>query len=354
MRKFLMVLLMLMLVALMACTDEGAEEPQDNEEDVEDPVDEPEESEDPVEEETEPEFTYPLTGLEADEESTNRALAVMVNNHTKARPQTGLTKADMVYEFLAEGPITRLLAIYHSDIADYVGPVRSAREYYIETAKAQNAIYIYHGAANFIEEDLRNGWVDNLNGAYYDDDGFLFNRESFRQAPHNSYVYLPNAYEVAGQNNLEREFEHDSWQFYNQDELENVDGDTAQQVDLTYNKTYSVSYTYDSDNQVYTRFSDGVKTKDLNTEEPMQVANILIFETSHEVIDDVGRRAIDRESGGNGYLIQQGTIKEVEWQNVDGLMKPFIDGEEAKLVPGQTWVNVIPNSPGLEQSVTYE
>lgn len=79
----------------------------------------------------------------------------------------------------------RLLAfcIFQSQLPEAVGPVRSARSYYIETAKAHEALYIYHGAANFIEEDLRAGWVDNLNGAYYDDDGFLFKRNPSEE-PH--------------------------------------------------------------------------------------------------------------------------------------------------------------------------
>ncbi|MGP4074013.1 DUF3048 domain-containing protein [Piscibacillus sp. B03] len=350
MRKWIIILLVGLLTFLAACTEESNEEPEETEDPLEEPAEDPVEEEEQVEEE--PEFTYPLTGLATEEEPTNRALAVMVNNHNKARPQTGLVNADMVYEFLAEGPITRLLAIYHSDIPDIVGPVRSAREYYIETAKAHEAIYVYHGAANFIEEDLRAGWVDNINGAYYDNDQFLFKRESFRQAPHNSYVMLPNAYEIAERNNLEREVNHESWDFLSDDEL--VEGETANEVRIRYFDNLKVSYVYDQATERYTRYSDGVKTTDLNSEEALEVSNILVYETEHRVIDDALRRSIDRESGGNGYLIQKGKIKPIEWRNDDGLMKPYIDGEPAKLAPGKTWINVIPLSPGLDEGVTYE
>lgn len=347
-----------LVLLLAACSEEGQEEPVEDQEtepvtNPEAEESEPEELEEP-EEEPEPEFTYPLTGIGTDEKPTNRVLAVMINNHNRARPQTGLVKADMVYEFLAEGPISRFLALYHSDIPDVVGPVRSAREYYIETAKAHNALYVYHGAAAFLEVDLRAGWVDNLNGMYYDNDQFLFKRESFRRAPHNSYALLPNAYEVAARNNLDREMEHESWDFMTDEELENIEGEEAHQVNINYFDNLHVSYTYDPENEVYTRYSDGEKTADLNTEEPMQVSNILIYETEHRVIDDQLRRFIDLESGGNGYLVQKGKIKPIEWRNVDGLMKPFIDGEIAKLAPGKTWINVIPLSPGIEQAVTFE
>ncbi|MDK2599385.1 DUF3048 domain-containing protein [Bacillus stercoris] len=70
----------------------------------------------------------PLTGLEIEQKVTERRpVAVVVNNHPKARPQSGLSKADIVIEALAEGQITRFLAIFQSQMPETVGPVRSAR-----------------------------------------------------------------------------------------------------------------------------------------------------------------------------------------------------------------------------------
>ncbi|KHE67054.1 DUF3048 domain-containing protein, partial [Halobacillus sp. BBL2006] len=66
---------------------------------------------------------YPLTGEAADEAVDHRVIAAMVNNHTKARPQSGLSQADIVYEVLAEGQITRFLALFHSQIPDTIGPI---------------------------------------------------------------------------------------------------------------------------------------------------------------------------------------------------------------------------------------
>src|SRR5690625_6964046 len=74
----------------------------------------------------------------------------------------------------------------------------------------------------------------------------------------------------------------------------------------------------------------------------------------HEVIDKEGRRAIDLESGGNGYLIQKGKVKTVEWENSDGRIVPTKNGEEIGLVKGQTWINIIPTSSGLDNSVTID
>src|SRR5699024_7767282 len=81
---------------------------------------------------------------------TNRkAKAVMVSNSNGARPQTGLSQADIVFEMLAEGNVTRFMAIYQSEEPEIVGPVRSAREYFFTLADNYDALYIYSGAADF-------------------------------------------------------------------------------------------------------------------------------------------------------------------------------------------------------------
>ncbi|GAA0460236.1 DUF3048 domain-containing protein [Alkalibacillus silvisoli] len=348
MYKWLLTLGVALLLVLSACNGEDEEGLDEM------PEEDNTEEEQTEEEYVEPEFTYPLTGEAADQELNRRALAVQINNHRTARQQTGLIHADIIYEFLAEGDITRLVALYHSHIPEVVGPVRSARSYYIETAKAHDAIYVYHGAADFIEQDLRAGWVTNLNGAYYDDDQFFFKRVNFRNSPHNSYVMLENAYEVATRNNIEVEQDHDSLKFMSSPEVEDITGEEAESVDVSYASNTNVSYEFDENEGGYLRSSDGEQTVDYETDEPVVVENVLIYETSHRVIDDEGRRDIDIQSGGDGYLLQQGTIKEIEWQTVNDIMVPTIDGEEVELVPGQTWVNVVPQSPGLHEIVTYE
>src|SRR5690625_3183909 len=118
--------------------------------------------------------TFPFSGLETEGEVNQRAYAVMVNNHAQARPQTGLSKADIVFEMLTEGDITRFLAIYQSDIPEVVGPVRSAREYYFTLAENYDAIYVYHGAADFIDQKIQSRGIENLPGSIYDNDGHLF------------------------------------------------------------------------------------------------------------------------------------------------------------------------------------
>jgi len=98
MRKLVILLLLVFTVFTVACSKND-----DSEQVKEEPAE--------VEKETK---KYPFTGIETEEDVTNRAVAVMVSNQTQARPQTGLSKADIVFEMLTEGNITRFMAIYQS------------------------------------------------------------------------------------------------------------------------------------------------------------------------------------------------------------------------------------------------
>ncbi len=347
-KKLFYFLLLIMVVLLAACSDDDKQEAGDNET-KENAVEEKDQVQAP-----EKLNTFPLTGIKTDQKVNDRIVSVMVNNHTKARPQSGLSKADLVFEFLAEGQITRFLAMFQSEKPDVVGPVRSAREYYFEIADRYDALYIYHGAANFVNDMIKNRGIEHLNGSIYDNDGHLFKRESFRNAPHNSYLQFGAVYDVASQKGYEVTHPYEPLPFLSEDEAKNISGDAANHVEIVYSDNSPmeiVEYEYDETSEKYTRYSDQKKTVELNSEEPIQVDNIFIVETYHEVIDDAGRREIDITSGGNGYLIQKGKVQQVKWENRDGRIIPVKDGKPVEFVPGKTWVNVVPSSPGIGQSV---
>lgn len=295
---------------------------------------------------------YPLTGMKTNEEVTDRIISVMVNNHSKARPQSGLSKADIVFEILAEGNTTRFLALYQSEQPEVVGPVRSARQYYFDLASNYDALYVYHGAAKFVDEMILSRGIENLNGATYDNDENLFKREAFRKAPHNSYLQFAAVYPVAEEKGYDIIHTYESLPFLDEDEA--VEGDDTAHVVVAYPGRSSqnvVEYKYDAASELYTRYENQIKTVELDTEEAIAVDNVFIIETHHEVIDKEGRRSVDLESGGEAYLIQKGIVKKVKWENEQGRIIPTKDGKPVGFVPGKTWINIIPTNPGIEQSV---
>ncbi|MFG6150020.1 DUF3048 domain-containing protein [Halobacillus sp. B23F22_1] len=287
---------------------------------------------------------YPLTGEQTDERVDKRVIAVMVNNHTAARPQSGISKADIVYEFLAEGQITRLLALYQSDLPENIGPVRSARSYFYEIAAGFDALYTYHGAANFINKDIEESGIDYADGAKYDNDRELFKRTTDRQPPHNSYLLTSGLEQLLQSKGYATEMAIDPLPFSNENRDE---GSQVSEVTITYGPNETVTYTYDLEKEQYLRASDGEASVDKETNEQVALENVLIIHTSHEVVDDDGRRDIDLTSGGKGYLLQNGEQIDVEWKNKDGRILPYQDGELVPFKQGQTWVNVVPEEPGM-------
>lgn len=306
-----------------------------------------------VEVNDEAKYVYPLTGESADDEINKRPIAVMINNHPKARPQSGLQKADLVYEMLAEGDVTRFLAVYQSEEPERVGPVRSARDYYIELAKGLNSIYVCHGYSPDAKQLLDAGYIDNLNGLFYD--GTLFKRDKSRKAPHNSYITFTNIEKGAEEQSFDLEKQPKELSFLSEKEIKALEGEVATNVTVKYgSSTFDVTYKYDEAEKQYSRYSDGVQTADKDTDEPVALNNIVILEAPHEIVDSQGRRDIDFSSGGNAYLIQEGKWNTIQWQFIDNRITFVKDGKEAKLVPGKTWVNVIPDSPGLESNVIFQ
>jgi hypothetical protein len=298
--------------------------------------------EDIVKDDQELAFHYPLTGVKTAEEPSARAVAVVVNNHPKARPQSGLHQADLVYEVLAEGNVTRFLAIFESEQPENIGPVRSARDYFLELAKGYNSFFVAHGYSPEAKAMLDRGYIDNINGIQYD--GSLFKRADFRRAPHNSYITFDNIEKGAENNGYSLTEKPEGLRFFEEDQLEQLSGEEAKKAQISYGtSTFDVSYEYDAEADKYHRYSIGEETVDLDSKESVLLDNILIVEMNHQVVDNAGRKELNLTSGGSGYLLQRGMRNEVTWENVDGRILPFINGEEAKFVPGKTWINIVPS-----------
>lgn len=331
------IILLLTTLSACGCSKKQTAEPVDNVEEV-------------TGEDT---YQYPLTGLSSRNEVIGRAVAVVINNHPKARPQSGIEKADIVYELLSEGNVTRFLAIFQSERPERVGPVRSARDYYIELAKGYDSFFVAHGYSPNAYALLQSGYIDEINGMQYD--GNLFKRASDRQAPHNSYITFANIIKGGTQKGYDLETPPSSGVFLTEEEMGSLTGDMVSSVNINYSSsTFNVKYTYDQAINKFKRFSNGEQTVDHETGEPVLVDNLFIVETKHQVIDQEGRRTVDLTSGGSGYLFQMGTWNEVEWKNVDGKIVPFASGKQVAMVPGKTWVNFVPDQPGLGEMVTFE
>lgn len=298
-------------------------------------------------------YQSPFTGVLSEEENTRRPVLATINNHPLARPQSGISDADIVYELAAEGDITRLLAVFQSELPDEIGPIRSARDYFIHIAKGLDAFYVAHGYSPDAKQLLENRFVDNVNGMQYD--GTLFQRSKERKAPHNSYISEDNVLAAMEQTSSPMEMSViPAFSFHESIESVKI-GDIASMLVVRYgtDPDFTSTYSYDGEKGTYNRMVNGILTVDKSGEKPVELSNILVFEAAHRTIDNVGRQAVDIESGGNGILFQAGIAKEIEWENSDGILTPMENGVPAKLVPGKTWIHVVSTKPGMETSATY-
>lgn len=296
-------------------------------------------------------FKAPFTGMEKEQESTQRPVMAVINNHPDARPQTGLTEADLVFELLAEGNVTRFLALYQSEIPEEIGPIRSARDYFVQLADMYNAFFVAHGYSPDAKMLLDAGGVEHINGMAYE--GTLFQRSTDRAAPHNSYIRFDNI--RTGMEMVDAKLSFDgasAYHFYGNSESAKL-MEQASSVEVAYGSdpAFRNVYTYDETSRQYNRTSGGVLTGDKNSLDIMEVSNVLFFEAAHDAIDSKGRLAIDLESGGNALVFQGGGRIEAEWTVENGMLVPVRNGEPVKLAPGKTWIHIIPESPGLDEMV---
>ena len=310
------------------------------------------EQSDPEEQEKPNDVSW-FTGEMIPDSMDNRPILATISNIPAARPQSGLSDADQIYEFLAEGQVTRYAALFQSKVPDQIGPIRSARDYFVHLAEGMDAFYIAHGYSPDAKKLLDDRVVDYINGIHHD--GTLFERSADRRAPHNSYISKEHIAEAFSLVNASKKITaQPSFSFLNPDESDKI-GDIASTVQVSYSSDpdFISTYQYNQEANRYYRSVNGIDTVDKLNERRIELANIIVMEMDHQTVDQQGRLAIDLESGGQAMLFHEGIAKPIEWQNKDGFLTPVEQGAPVKLTAGKTWIHIIPSLSGPSISVTY-
>lgn len=350
-KRMLLFLLLSSLFIIPACGQGKAAMPGNDNEIQDVPV---QIAEEPIVEEPPLAYKAPLTGLPTEEPVTRRPLAVMINNAPAARPQSGLGQADMVYEVLAEGGVTRLIAIYQSgDETTRIGPVRSIRPYMIDLGESHHGVLVHAGASNdafAILQQQRKEDLDEITNA-----GAYFWRDKSRKAPHNLYTNIEKLLEGAAKRNFATEDE-DVPTYPFRDEEDPGEGTPVQQVEVKFQlNNYRVTYEYDSEAKLYKRSINDAPHNDLDTGSQLTAANVVIMGADHKVLDEIGRLSVNLEMGGEAVVFQRGQMIRGQWIRKSGDIIRFVkDNVEIPFYPGITYVNVVPNEPGFDSRFTVE
>lgn len=361
----------LLLMQLSACTKTGEVLPEVTPTDsapaatqTTQPVQTPEVSPEQSEEPEPTAYTGPvdpLTGEPVGEEIAQaRPIAVMLNNLKQAMPQLGNSQADIIYEALAEGGITRMLAVYQSvDGVGLIGSVRSARTYYLELALGHDAIYLHAGGSPDAYTKIK-AWnvtaFDCVNGPY---EGTLFWRDKDRIKNNGSVHSVVTSGETI-QKLLPTygvRMEHEDGYSYEMQFAQDgtpAGGETADRLTVPFSSYKTGVFDYDPDTGTYLVSEYGAAYVDGNSGAQVAVTNVLVLKTACKLIagDDAGRITVDL-TGGDGWFACGGKIIPIQWSKdgADGQLRYYtMDGEPLTLGIGTSYVNIIP----LESEITAE
>lgn len=278
----------------------------------------------------------PYTGLpfEGDQALLARpAVVVKVDNHPRARPQTGLDRADMVIEFRAEG-VTRFMAVYHSDLPEPVGPVRSARTSDFDLLTALNEpAFAYSGANAIVDRGL--GALPIY--ARYENRTDFF-RARNRNAPHNLYVN-PAGMQAA----LPQDAQSPEPWFQFADHSTVIEQGRAISGDVTvvFQGSPLVRYRWDNEIEGWLRTQDGA-THSTDTGDQLAPANVVVLETQYRISSaDAASPELISVGFGSATVLTAGRVVQGTWSRTDNTRPPEIsdiNGQPILLAPGQTWV----------------
>lgn len=294
-----------------------------------------------------------LSGLPVDEKIGNRRpVAIMLNNLEAAQPMSGVSYADVVYEYVVEGAITRLMGVFENyDDLDKIGSVRSCREYFVYTALEFDAIYMHFGQAAYAVELLGKDYVNNLNGLGEAGDT-CFYRTSDRQAPHNVYTSakgIQAGIEKLGYREDHYEGYKGKFKFCDLNKVVTNDGGKpATHIEPKYriNKPW---FDYNEQTGKYDRYQyDGPQIDDL-TGEQISFDNVIIQYNKWIQLDEKDYLAFDCHSGGLIQYFTKGKMVVGMWQrdineenfDLSAIRYYDMDGNEIEINNGKTFICVV-------------
>lgn len=320
----------------------------------------------------------PLNGIKYTKAEKNlwesrRPLAVMIENHQESRPQSGISDSDIVYEAVAEGGITRFMALFYCKAAAYesiLGPIRSDRTYFLDFASEYNLpLYIHVGGANTpgpanaLGQIVDYGWStqNDLNQfsigypTFWRDYERLGRTVATEHTMYSTTQKLWSVGEQRGFTNLDSENEEWSdgfslWSFVKK-EPDFTDRKDTSSIDYNFwdDQAYEVSWQYYKENNLYKRLNGGQPHIDINTNKQLTTKNLIIQFMTERSANDGYPGNVHLLYGtigkGKALIIKDGQVESGTWSKAGRLKRTiFYDssGKELKLNPGRIWISILP------------
>lgn len=293
--------------------------------------------------------TSPLTGLDITETTARLpVISSMISNSYDARPQSGLDKAGVVFEAIAEGGITRYLALFQDEQPEMLGPVRSLRPYFIDFARGFDAYVAHAGGSPRALREAKTKLKD------HDLDQFrygtqAFERVDFRFAPHNLYTSFSGLLSLTSSGQSE-------FTSLLRKEPEPAAKPNATSITINYSSsTYNTRWEYDEAANNYLRFLDNEPHKDKETGTQLAFDVVVVIKTPYSIYTENGTSYNDVKTTGTGeaLIFQDGKATKATWNKKSSAAQyTFTDKNKTQLAlnAGRVWFAVQPTS----QETRYE
>ncbi|MEA3398572.1 MAG: DUF3048 domain-containing protein [Patescibacteria group bacterium] len=261
-------------------------------------------------------------------------IAVVIDNHLDARPQSGLASANLVFEAEVEGATTRFLAFFADNRQiENIGPVRSARPYFIDWISEFSSSFVHCGGSPEALTRIIKENVININEFYK---GELFWRSNSHLAPHNVYTSIENIRAYLNDKNLIAG-KYFSWLFKDDEPSEEA---TSNHILIP---EFGVVWKYNKLDNSYIRYLGKSKHLDASSQE-IKAKNIIIMAVNSEVIDEELRLKLETIGSGEAVVCSDGNCEEGQWRKKSKLSRTrYYDQAGAEIVfnAGTTWVEVV-------------
>lgn len=294
-----------------------------------------------------------LTGEYVEEEiGKRRPFAIMIDNVKDALPQSGISKADVMYESVVEGSYTRMCAVFqdYSDLGR-IGPIRSCRDYFISLVAGFDPIYTHYGQAAYALAYLESDNVDNVSGLADYAYSYFFRDNTYNSAPHNAYIDTKGVDGVIEHLGYRRDLKEDyesqlSFVWVGEESEIREDAVPATYVAPGY-LSNAPWFEYHEDDQLYYRFEYGAPHMDVDADKQLAFTNIILEYQNYDHYQKTGYLHFNTVDNGKAVYITRGKAQIIHWYR-PSFYEPveyyYEDtGEEIKLNTGRTMICVIQN-----------
>ncbi len=280
-----------------------------------------------------------LTGLQVPPEMNKRAVTgVMIENSPDARPQSGLLEAGVVYEAVAEGGITRFLALFQEAQPGYIGPIRSSRPYYLDWLLPFDASYAHVGGSPAALAQIKELHVKDLDQFA---NASAYHRVTQRYAPHNVYSSIDELYKLA----QSKGYTSSTFTGFVRKPEAKVATPTATSIDFAISSyLYNPHYDYDAATNSYKRSEGGKIHTDEKSGAQLSPKVVIALVTPSALESDGTHNSYTTTGTGTMYVFQDGAVAQGTWTK-DSRTSQFVfkdsNGNTLKLNPGQTWISLV-------------